>query len=249
MRGLRKTSRIKSPAAPRSRVKISRQSKKHPVRPAADRPAPETRRNGGTAKRTPRLVCHPLTVDRWRDFETLFGERGACGGCWCMWWRVARSQFEKQKGAGNKRAMKRVVQSGKVPGILAYHGTEPVGWCSVAPREDYPVLERSRVLGRVDDKAVWSIVCLFVAKPYRRSGVSSQLVSAAADFARRHGAKVVEGYPFDVTGKKSPQPDPFVWTGLLSAYEKVGFTEVARRSPTRPIVRRSTRPASRRQGK
>jgi len=183
------------------------------------------------------IEFYPLTVERWTDLEILFGERGACGGCWCMWWRSPRSEFEKQKGQANKDAFKKIVASGKVPGILAYLEGKPIAWCCVGPRNSFPALERSRILKPVDDKPVWSVVCLFVAKPFRRMGVSIQLLKAAVDFAAMNGAKIVEGYP--VEPKKQSAPDAFVWTGLASAFRKVGFVEVLRRSETRPIMRYS----------
>jgi len=118
----------------------------------------------------PALEFHPVTPDRWKDLEALFGKRGACGGCWCMWWRMKRSEFEKKKGEGNKRALKKIIDSGEIPSLLAYANGRPIGWCSIAPRETYPVLERSRTLKRVDDQPVWSVVCFFVAKPFGRGG-------------------------------------------------------------------------------
>ncbi len=181
------------------------------------------------------LTFHPLTPARWRDLEALFGERGACGGCWCMWWRLKRSEYEKQKGEKNRQAFRKIVNSGQPPGLLAYQDGQAVAWCAVAPRETYPVLERSRVLKRVDDQPVWSVVCLFVARPHRRKGVTVELLKAAVEYARKQGAKIVEGYP--VEPKSSKMPDTFVWTGLASAYSKAGFVEVARRSETRPIMR------------
>lgn len=183
------------------------------------------------------LEFHPVTPGRWDDFETLFGERGACGGCWCMWFRLKRSEFEKQKGEDNRLAMKAIVESGEVPGILAYTGSEPVGWCSVAPREAFGVLQRSWVLKPVDDQPVWSIVCFFVAKPYRRRGLMGKLIEAAVAYAAAQGAKIVEAYP--VEPKKAETPDVFAYTGLASTFRKAGFVEVARRSETRPIMRRS----------
>lgn len=180
------------------------------------------------------LTFHPLTPERWKDFEKLFGERGACGGCWCMSWRLKRAVFEKQKGAGNKRAMRKIVSSGEIPGLMAYVGNESIAWCSVAPREAFPRLENAPTLKRIDDTPVWSIVCLFIAKPYRRRGVSSLLLRAAVDYARQSGATVVEGYPFEPNQKL---PDPFVWTGLVSSFEAAGFKEAARRSASRPIMR------------
>jgi GNAT superfamily N-acetyltransferase len=182
-----------------------------------------------------RLKTKPLTLDRWSDLEKLFGPRGACGGCWCMWWRQTRSDFDRNKGAANKWAFWKLVRGGEVPGLLGYAKGEPVAWCSVGPRESFASLERSRVLKRVDDQPVWSIVCLFVAKTARRRGVSTAMLRAAAEYAHRRGARIVEGYP--VEPKKEAMPDAFAWTGLASAYRQAGFVEVLRRSPTRPIMR------------
>ncbi len=184
---------------------------------------------------TPELECHPLTFDRWKDLENLFGERGACGGCWCMWWRLKRSDFERQKGSKNKAALKKIVKSGQIPGILAYAGEKPVAWCSVGPRETFPALERSRVLKRIDDKPIWSVVCLFVDRKFRKKGVSVAMLEAAIDYVKKKGGKIVEGYPIEP--KKGKWPDAFVWTGVPSAYLKAGFKEVHRGSPTRPIMR------------
>ena len=181
-----------------------------------------------------KLIFLPATKERWDDLVTLFGERGACGGCWCMFWRVPRKQFEAQKGDGNKRALKRIVAKEQAPGILAYSGDEVIGWCAVAPRSEYVALERSRILKPVDDQPVWSVSCLFVKKEYRRKGVSEQLLRAVVDFAVKSGAKIVEGYTSDA---KQTMADPFLWHGVSTAFARAGFKEVARRSPTRPIMR------------
>jgi len=181
------------------------------------------------------LKFHPLTSDRWGDLEKLFGKHGACGGCWCMWWRLPRSEFMRQRGEGNKKALKGVVDSGRTPGILAYLQDQPVGWCAVAPRETFPILERSRILRRVDDQHVWSVVCFFVAKPLRHKGISTRLLKAAVNHVRKQGGRIVEGYPNEP--KKRWKPDPFVYTGLASAFRKVGFIEIIRRSETRPVMR------------
>jgi len=183
----------------------------------------------------PSLSFHPLTADRWADLEKLFGEHGAYGGCWCMWWRLTRTQFNKQKGEANKIALKQIVSNGEVPGILAYDKGEPVAWCSVAPRETYGSLERSRTLKRVDDKPVWSVVCFFTAKPYRNKGLTAKLLHAAIEYVKTKGGKIVEGYPVDP--QKGRLPDPFMYTGLLQSFLKAGFTEVFRSSKTRIIVR------------
>jgi GNAT superfamily N-acetyltransferase len=181
------------------------------------------------------VTYRPATPSRWSDVEALFGERGACGGCWCMVWRLPRQRWLAGKGAGNRRALRRIVAAGRKPGVLAYLGREPIGWCAIAPRQDYPALERSRVLEKIDDEPVWSISCLFVAKPYRRRGVSVGLLKAAVDLAARQGARIVEGYPVEPTMAQTP--DPFVWTGVPSAFRQAGFEEAIRRSRTRPIMR------------
>ena len=183
----------------------------------------------------PKLTFHPATPARWRDLERLFGERGACGGCWCMTWRLPRAQFSAGQGPANKRAFRKIVRSGAQPGVLAYADGAPVGWCAVAPRREFSFLERSRVLAPVDDQPVWSITCLFVAKEWRRRGLSTRLIEAATRLACRHGAKIVEAYPQDV---KAILPAPFVWTGITSAFKKAGFKVAARRSRNRPIMRR-----------
>jgi GNAT superfamily N-acetyltransferase len=181
------------------------------------------------------LEFHSVTPKRWKELVKLFGERGACGGCWCMWWRLSRSQFNREKGKGNRKALKKIVDSGEIPGILAYADGEPIGWCCVAPRETFPVLERSRILERIDEKPVWSVVCFFVTKPFRQKGVTVELLNAAIEYAKKNGAKIIEGYPIEP--KKSKMPDVFANTGLAAAFRKAGFVEVLRRSETRPIMR------------
>ncbi|HVE79768.1 MAG TPA: GNAT family N-acetyltransferase [Gemmatimonadaceae bacterium] len=184
----------------------------------------------------PDLTFAPATPDRWPDVERLFGARGGCAGCWCMWWRLPAAEWERGKGAANKRALRRVVATGARPGVLAYLGGEPVGWCAVAPREAYVRLEGARVLKRIDAEPVWSIVCLFVARGHRRRGVSVALLGAAAELAAASGARIVEGYP--VEPRKGAMPDAFAWTGTAAAFRAAGFVEVARGSATRPIMRR-----------
>jgi GNAT superfamily N-acetyltransferase len=181
------------------------------------------------------LKFHPATPSRWSDIEELFGARGACGGCWCMVWRLPQKMWLTGKGSKNKRAFRAIVKSGEIPGILGYLGKQPIAWCALAPRQQYLSLARSRVLKPVDDKPVWSISCLFILKPYRRQGISIRLLQAAVEFAAKQGAQIVEGYPVEPATER--MPDPFVWTGIFSAFTKAGFKEEERRSKTRPIMR------------
>jgi len=181
------------------------------------------------------MEFHPLTSDRWPDFEELFGARGACGGCWCMLWRIKRSEFEKEKGDGNKHAMKALVRSGSIPGILAYDGKKPVAWCSVSPREEFSALARSRIMSPVDSQPVWSVVCFFVEKNYRNKGLTVQLLKAVIQYVKEKNGRIVEGYPIEP--KKKPWPPVFASTGLFAAFKNAGFKECIRRSETRPIMR------------
>jgi len=152
-----------------------------------------------------------------------------------MLWRLSRSKWQQQLGEKNRKSLKRIVDSGEVPGILAYADGKPMGWCAVAPRETFQLLERSRIMGKVDEKPVWSVVCFFVAKPFRQKGMSVAILKAAAEYAGKKGAKIVEGYPIEP--KKDRMPDVFANTGLASAFRQAGFKEVLRRSETRPIMR------------
>ncbi len=179
-------------------------------------------------------IVEPLEPQRWGDLAKLFGERGAYSGCWCMWWRAARSEFDRLGTEGRKRAFHRIVTAGTITGILAYQDGEPVGWCSVAPRETYPSLERSRTLARIDDRPVWSIVCFFVARPYRGRGVTSSLIKGAIDYAASHGARIVEAYPV-IGGKKLEPVSAFM--GVASVFRKAGFQDVTRPSGKRRIMR------------
>jgi GNAT superfamily N-acetyltransferase len=146
------------------------------------------------------------------------GERGGCGGCWCMSWRVMPKIFSAQKGEGNKKAMHKLVKAGEPIGIIGYHKGEPIGWCAVAPREKYPRLENSKVLAPVDDNPVWSVTCFFIEKGFRRKGLSSEFLKGAVSYDKN-------------------MPAAFAWTGIPSAFKKAGFKEAARRSKSRPIMR------------
>jgi GNAT superfamily N-acetyltransferase len=185
------------------------------------------------------LEFRPLTPETWADFRELFGKSGACGGCWCMWWRQTRREFDERHGEKNRRAMKRLVDSGEVPGILAYEDGAPVGWCSVAPRESYSSLNRSRVLKRLDDVPVWSIVCLFLARSHRRLGLTTVLIKGAVEHVRRSGGSVVEAYPTRPRGKKLEAVSSFM--GVPASFERAGFVECARPSDAKVIMRYSIR--------
>ncbi|HAV61328.1 MAG TPA: GNAT family N-acetyltransferase [Verrucomicrobiales bacterium] len=153
-----------------------------------------------------------------------------------MWWRLPLKEWKAGKGQGNLKAVRRLVKAADLPpGLLAYVEDEPAGWIALAPRAEYPRLAGSRVLKPVDDQPVWSVTCFFIARAHRGRGLGLALLEAAVEFARDQRAEWLEGYPVE---PRSRQADAFVYTGLRSTFAKAGFEEVARRSPTRPIMRR-----------
>lgn len=181
------------------------------------------------------LAIKPLTLKEWPRFETLFQQHGPQNGCWCMYWRTRRSEWQRDFGEGNKRAFRELLERGEVPGILAYHHGTAVAWCSIAPREQFPVLERSRTLKRVDNLPAWSIVCFFVTKAYRRSGMTEALIREAIRYAGRQGAKVVEAYPLRTEITKLLPNERYM--GVQSTFERIGFERAAERSARRLILR------------
>lgn len=185
------------------------------------------------------LSFRPLTDETWQDFEQLFGPRGACGGCWCMTWRLHKAAYEKLKGDGNKKAMRKLVRKNEPVGVIAYNNGEPAGWCALAPREKYVRLENSRAMKPIDDKPVWSVSCFFIGKPFRRRGLSVKLLKAALDYAKSQGASIVEAYPVE---PKKNMPDVFAWTGIVKTFTRAGFKEVIRHLPERPVMRYYLKP-------
>lgn len=189
--------------------------------------------------KAPELVieAHPLTPARWNDLLTVFGPQGAYSGCWCMYWRIGRKAFAANGNSGNRDALCRIVTNGTVPGVLYYVGEVPIAWCSVAPRGHYASLGRSPLLRAVDDCDVWSIVCFYVVPSYRSKGIFAELVRQAVCYARSQGAVAVEAYP-----DLSAQTGAEAFMGVDSVYRKLGFREVAKRKPHRPILRYEVRP-------
>ena len=177
------------------------------------------------------LKIRPLTPDLWPDLEDLFGEKGACNGCWCMYCRIG-SAYRKQPGDKNKAAFRAIVKRGPPPGLLAFDGDKAVGWCQLTPRDELPALDRSWRLKRIDDLPVWALSCFYVRIGYRRQGVTKALITEALKIAKRAKAPALEAYPFDAAVSPSATS-----TGYVSTFARAGFKVVARRDPPRPIMR------------
>lgn len=193
-------------------------------------------------RQIPSPITEPFRVRPadWEGFTRVMGDKGGCGGCWCMLWRLASKDMQAGMGDANRRAMKRRFDRGDPPGLLAWHGEEPIGWIHVDQRSEFVRLHTSRVLKPVDDAPVFSVACFLVDKRYRRRGVSGALLREACRHAARRGATVLEGYPIDTPRPRYPAA--YAWTGFVGAFRAAGFEEVARRSPTRPIMRKSLTP-------
>ncbi len=187
-----------------------------------------------------KLTVHPLTKTRWHDLVELFSRPGGSivRGCWCMYYRKSGASASGAVAQANKRALRALVNKDIAPGLVAYRNERPIGWISLGPREDYARLQRSQVMKPVDDKPVWSIVCFFIDPKERGKGVSKALLRAAIDYARSKGASLLEAYPIDKKEKSHPD---FMWFGAKSMYDRAGFKEIARRKPTRPVMRRKVR--------
>ncbi|NWG72285.1 MAG: GNAT family N-acetyltransferase [Parvularculaceae bacterium] len=184
------------------------------------------------------IAARPLRKADWPLIEELFGDNGACGGCWCMFWRIPKggAYWDAQKGEGNRRAFRKLVERGAATGVLALDGKTPIGWASVAPRADFAYFDRSRTIPPPADEKTWSVTCFFVKRGWRRRGVAGALLAEAVDYASRKKARLIEGYPA-ASWDGAKMPDAFVHTGLPSLFEAAGF-EFAEAAGARAVWRR-----------
>lgn len=190
------------------------------------------------------VSIEPATAERWDDLEKLFGPTGAYGHCWCVFFRRRAKDFtastsceRSERGKDNRAELRRLTLDGRIPGLLAYEGAEPCGWVSVAPREDFVRLARSRSLRPVDpaEPGVWSVVCFWLPPRRRRRGLGGQLLEGAIEYARANGARVLEAYPVDTAGGRAPSAE--IYTGTVQMYRKAGFSMSVHPMSERPIAR------------
>lgn len=182
------------------------------------------------------LKFETLSSKNWHLFEELFGLKGACGNCWCMHFRLSTKEHNEGKlNEGNKNKMKELVFNNVHTGMLAIANGKAIGWCAFAPREEYVKIENSRVHKRIDDSKVWSITCFFIAKEYRKKGLSVELIQACKTFAKQNNISILEAYPAIPTQEKLP--DAFAWIGLYNAFVTAGFEIVDQTSKNRPMMR------------
>jgi len=183
-----------------------------------------------TSSDGPDLVIEPLSMSRWSAFADLLDQGGPAARCWCV--APMGIDYRRRPVASNRADIRKAVKQGPPPGLLALRDQLAVGWCRVTPRDAVPGLDRAFRTRRVDDVPVWSISCFYIRKGHRREGIMTALINAAIDYARAAGAPALEAYPLD--GAVSPSATS---TGYASTFARAGFSEVARRSPERPIMR------------
>jgi GNAT superfamily N-acetyltransferase len=199
---------------------------------------PYFRRNPDEGAALVNLEYYPVTRERAADLARFSEQHGKFRYCSCMRWRLTSVEFQRSTKESRVAALERLVDQGTPVGVLAYQDGEPVGWCSIAPRDTYGALERFRALPRLDDVPVWSVVCFFVDRRVRREGVTLGLLQAAVAYARSKGAAVVEGYPVE------PGPRLYTYMGSPSTFQRAGFRDVTPPGQTRPVMRHINRSES-----
>ncbi|MCW3093899.1 MAG: hypothetical protein JWP81_4968 [Ferruginibacter sp.] len=162
--------------------------------------------------RNDELTYEPVNSGNWKKLEEFFETRGGPHNCWCMVWRNMKEGAVRSKKEDKKASLKYYVDAGIPVGLLNYFGSELIAWCSIALRSHYRNLS-----GDESIKDVWSIVCFFIKREYRNSGLTQQLIPAALEYAKDNGAKYVEAYPVE---QDSPG---YRFMGFKSTFEKMGF--------------------------
>lgn len=179
----------------------------------------------------PTIGYRAVTLSTLQDLTTFSGCHGKFGYCSCMRWRMASGEYRKSTKELRARRLQTMIQENQPVGVLAYAGNEPIGWCSIAPRESYQALERYKALPRIDAANVWSVVCFFVDRHFRRRQITLGLLKAGIDYARSAGAQIVEGYPVE------PGSGLYTYMGSPATFRAAGFRDVTPDGQQRRIVR------------
>ena len=191
-----------------------------------------------SSRRTPLVTTRSVARTDFPVVESLFGKNGACGGCWCMYWRVEKGgkSWDAMLGEPAKRGLRGLIESGEVHAVLAFVDGEPAGWCLFGRRAEFPRLARVRALAHAFDEKTWSVVCFFVRSGHRGAGIATALLAHAKEAAGRAGAQRLEGYPVRSSkGPGAPIPAAFAWTGVPEVFERNGFKRVSAPDAVRDV--------------
>lgn len=186
------------------------------------------------------LEILPLTPERWDSLAALFKEGGDPRWCWCMYLRLRAKDFAANTVARNRDALQALAGDDPAPGLLAYRDDRAVGWVGLGPRAGFERIQRSRVIPKLDDRPVWSIVCFAVSEATRGEGVAHALLRGAIDYAREHGAPALEAYPVDTSGDRIASSAAYTGTlpmFLAAGFQVVRMTDSVSGGAPRPIVR------------
>ena len=192
----------------------------------------------------PGLTVVPADQASCEDLQTVLGTRGQGARCQCQRYKLQPREsfgsFPVEERADRLRQQTDCGSgSGTTSGLVAYLDGEPVGWCAVEPRTEYRGLLRNNRVpweGRDEDKdddTVWAVTCLFTRAGFRRQGISRALARAAVEHARTRGARALEGYPMTTTNAIAEE----LHVGTVSVFAGAGFTEVARPTVRRAVMR------------
>lgn len=189
------------------------------------------------------LRCEELSPERWADVEALFGSKGACGGCWCQSWKVAKGEkWAEIQGEGAKARFQAQIEAGEAMGVLAYLGDRPVGWAALGPRPSFAKLDRAPSFACDDADAVWSLPCFFVVSGHRGQGVATALLKAAEAAVAKRGGTLVEAYPAKPLASGKPLPGAFAWTGPRAMFDAAGFEVVGKPDGGKARMRKALQP-------
>ncbi|HWM17221.1 MAG TPA: GNAT family N-acetyltransferase [Microbacterium sp.] len=185
------------------------------------------------------VVISPATADRFDDAEHALSGGGDGHSCQCQWWTITNAEWQQSSLDDRRELLRGEMQTATPPALIAYVDGEAAGWVRVGPRAPLRRLPRTRDIAKatpvpLEDPGVWAVTCFVVRREHRRSGLNAKLLAAAIDFAREHGARLVEAYPIDTRVSRSSANQLF--RGILSVFEDAGFHEVARPKPDRAIV-------------
>jgi GNAT superfamily N-acetyltransferase len=147
-----------------------------------------------------------------------------------MRWRLKSTEFKQLNSKNRRNKLKSLVQANIPVGVLGYHQGKVAGWCSIAPRETYPLLEGSTTLKRIDNLPTWSVVCFFIDPNLRGHGLSVKLLQAAVTYAISQGVTIIEGYPVEPN-------QSYRFMGSPSVFKQAGFREAGIAKNGRRIVR------------
>jgi GNAT superfamily N-acetyltransferase len=208
-----------------------------------------TREAGAAGKNDPLRIV-PANEAPWQDVEQVLGKVRCHGGlCYCQRFKLGWSSWTGMSAMTDEERAHRLreqtdcghPESDSTSGLLAYADGEPIGWCNVEPRTAFPYLPGTRIAWKKrgedkNDGTVWAVACFVIRTEFRYGGVSRALAAAAVDFARKRGARAVEGYPM-ITEPGTEITWGELHVGSRSIFTDAGFREVARPTLRRVVMR------------